>query len=85
MMAYDKVLSELNIQVESVYAWFFSEYLSEEFGVEGFTFHVPSKGSSYREKTRDLLAELDGALKQYDLFSKHEEIDLIRIDLVLTQ
>ena len=73
--AYQRELQSLGIEIEEVYAWFFSKYLDEEFGIKGYSFQPPTKDSSYREKTRDLLAELDSVLKQYDLVTKHGEID----------
>lgn len=75
MQVYRAVLLNYGIQIEEVFEWFFENYIPEEFNIEGFSFTAPTPESSYREKSRDILAELDGVLKQYQLYSKSGKID----------
>ena len=73
--AYDKLLTELGISIEEIIEWFFTEYLCEEFNAKGFTFFASTKGSSIREKCRNLLCEMDSVIKQFNLFAEHGKID----------
>lgn len=75
MHGYSDVLASQGIRIEDVYQWFFTDYLKDEFGAEGFVFHAPSQNQSLVEKCRSLSSEMDGILKQYDLFVKHGGID----------
>lgn len=81
MIGYAKLLEKNGVRIEEVFSWFFSDYLNSEFGVEGFRFQVPSASSSYRERFRDIVAEMDGVLKQYQLYAKHKVIDRDLLEL----
>lgn len=56
-------LLSLNKRVEDILKWFFEEYLVEEFGVEGFTLSIPSVGTTFLEKIRIMLPELESILR----------------------
>ena len=75
MNGYCDILFEKNIRIEDVFQWFFVEYLKEEFGADGFVFHAPTQSQSILEKCRNLPAEMDGILKQYQLYVKNGEIN----------
>ena len=75
MNGYCDILLEKGIRIEDVYQWFFTDYLKKEFGAGGFVFHAPSESQSVLEKCRSLPAEMDGILKQYQLYVKHGEIN----------
>lgn len=75
MKGYMEFISEFNIHIEDIYKWFFMEYLKDEFGVCGFIFNPPSYEQSFLEKCRNLPSEMDGILKQYQLFVQYGEID----------
>ena len=75
MNGYRAILLEKGIRIEDVYQWFFTEYIKNEFGTEGFVFHAPTESQSVLEKCRSLPAEMDGILKQYQLYVKHGEIN----------
>lgn len=75
MMAYCEELQRLDIQIESIFQWFFKTYLKEEFGAEGFTYTPPSSGTTYFEKCKLLASAIDGVLKQYRLFGEDGQID----------
>ncbi|MFC4138304.1 MULTISPECIES: hypothetical protein [unclassified Microbacterium] len=68
-------LRDKGIDLESVIAWFFQEYLPVEFGADGFTFSPSNKESGYLEKTRNLLSEMESVVRQFDLFVADGEID----------
>jgi hypothetical protein len=73
-MYYD-FLSKKNIKLEEVLEWFFTEYLRDEFGINDYRVKLPSPESTYREKCRDLLPEMESILKQFTLYVKFNEID----------
>lgn len=75
MHGYSDILASQGIRIEDVYQWFFTDYLKDEFGAEGFVFHAPSQSQSLLEKCRNLSSEMDGILKQYDMFVKYGGID----------
>lgn len=66
--AYVRELSLYNINLENVIAWLFKDYLSSEFNANGFYFSPSSEGTTYMEKCRNLLIEMDGILKQFNMF-----------------
>lgn len=63
------------IELESVIAWFFKEYLPTEFGAHGFTFSPSGTDSSFLEKTRHLLVEMESVVRQFGLYVEDGEID----------
>lgn len=65
---YYKQLEENGKQLENVFKWFFEKYLLDEFAAKGFRMNVPSLNTSYLEKCRTMLSEMDGILKQYNLY-----------------
>lgn len=75
MKGYTAFISGFNIHIEDIYKWFFTEYLKDEFGVHGFIFNPPSYEQSFLEKCRNLPSEMDGILKQYNLFVQYGSID----------
>lgn len=75
MEAYSSFLSKLDIQIEYLFQWFFTEYLVNEFNVYGFVVNMPSQTQSYLEKCRNLPSELDGILKQFSIYVKKGQID----------
>jgi hypothetical protein len=74
-MAYKSFLKSKDIELESVVAWFFSEYLATEFNAAGFKFVPPSTASNFLEKSRHLFAEMEGVVKQFALYVKEGELD----------
>lgn len=75
LVAYDRELKEINIRIEDVIEWFFRDYLADEFSVEDFNVKLPSEESSYLEKCRTILSEIDSVLKQYRLLVEDGKID----------
>ncbi len=68
MEGYYSILKQNGISIEKIFQWFFQDYLSEEFGAKGFIFNPPSEGANCLEKCRDMVIEMDGILKQFNLF-----------------
>ncbi|MBC6680884.1 hypothetical protein [Zhenpiania hominis] len=75
MAGYYQQLKENNIYLETVLKWFFEKYLKEEFSIDNFRMNTPSESTTYLEKCRTLLSEMDGVLKQYNLFVEDGYID----------
>lgn len=68
-------LQRINVDIESIFKWFFEEYLPSEFAVTGFSYNTPSAGTSYLEKCKNIASEMERVLKQYRLYSKYGTID----------
>ena len=81
MNIYSELLSDYNIKIEDLMKWFFTDYLKEEFSVDGFIVNMPSSGSSSLEKCRSLLSEMDGILKQYSLYARYHTIDRLLLEM----
>lgn len=75
IIGYYRTLEEININLEDIIKWFFEEYLLEEFKIKDYKFNIPSKDSTYLEKCRLILPELDAILKQYNLYIEDGNID----------
>lgn len=73
--AYINILLENNIKIESLFKWFFEEYLNSEFNVSGFNFIVPSDGASFYEKNLVLISQLDSIIKQFKLYIEDGHVD----------
>lgn len=69
------ILKDNGVRLEDVLKWFFEEYLSQEFGANGFRFNAPSEGTTMVEKCRTLASEMDGVLKQFRMYVQDGEID----------
>lgn len=72
---YRDILKSKGIRLEDVMKWFFEEYLSQEFGANGFRFNPPSEGTTLVEKCRTIASEMDGVLKQFRMYVQEGEID----------
>lgn len=53
----------------------FNDYLSVEFSITDFIIKMPSGSSSYFEKCRTILPEIDRIFKQYNVLIEEGEID----------
>ena len=68
MQGYRAQLELRKIYIEDVIEWFFDSYLVEEFSAKGFRFNKPTVESSYWEKFKSVVGELDSIFKQYKLW-----------------
>lgn len=69
--AYYEFLKHGDINLETVLEWFFKEYLYKEFNVEYYSVKLPSGGTSYKEKCRDILPEIESIMLQFKNFVEY--------------
>lgn len=74
-LMYDRFLRTKGIELESVIAWFFSDYLKAEFGAANFRFAPSSRASTYLEKCRHMFAEMESIVRQFMLYVENGELD----------
>jgi hypothetical protein len=72
---YGRFLQTQDIELESVIAWFFADYLNDEFGAAKLKFVPSSKTSSYLERSRHLFSEMESVVKQFSLYVENGELD----------
>ena len=75
MLAYYKQLNNIGIKLEKIIEWFFKRYLKDEFKIKSYKINVPTEGSTYLEKCRNILIEMDYILKEYKLFVEERKIN----------
>lgn len=75
MALYYSFLKKQNIRLENVLEWFFKVYLKEDFFVSDYAFTAPSEGSSYKEKCRDILPEIEYVLQQFKCYVAYSDIN----------
>lgn len=73
--AYYEQLNRLNIRLEDIIEWFFDSYLKENFGIENFSISMPSKDSTFFEKCKSVLPEIDHILKEYKYYVEDGQVD----------
>jgi hypothetical protein len=76
MVLYDRYLRAEGIELESAIAWFFSDYLKDEFGADEVRFTPSSAASTYLEKSRHLFSEMESIVKQFSLYVENGELDM---------
>ncbi|MBJ7961763.1 hypothetical protein JDS77_29655 [Bacillus cereus group sp. N28] len=75
MEFYYQLLKKQNVRLEDILEWFFKVYLKEDFAVSDYDFTAPSEGSSYKEKCRDILPEIEYALQQFKSYVENKLIN----------
>lgn len=75
MVSYQQELEQTGYRIEDIIKWFFEVYLKEEFKVENFVYHSPSKECSMLEKIRLIATEIDSVLKQFRIYCENGTID----------
>lgn len=73
--SYIKILEKYKIRLEEIIEWFFKDYLLQEFRINNYIVKMPTSNSSYFEKCRSILPEIDRILKQYKFYVEDGEID----------
>lgn len=73
--AYYEQLNRLNIRLEDIIEWFFDSYLKENFEIENFSISMPSKDSTFFEKCKSVLPEIDHILKEYKYYVEDGQVD----------
>lgn len=75
MIAYYNQLLKIKIKLEEVIKWFFEKYLKDEFQVKKYKINIPTESSTYLEKCRNILIEIDYILKEYKLLVEEGKIN----------
>lgn len=75
MIAYKNILSKHGIEVESLFKWFFEEYLHNEFEVKDYIYVAPTSSASDLERILVLITQMDAVLKQFRLYVEDKAID----------
>lgn len=74
-LAYFVYLKKNGFDIEKIVEWYFSTYLKNELNIVGFRFHASNQDSSFYERGKCIISEMDGILDQYELFFKMGKID----------
>jgi hypothetical protein len=82
---YREFLRSEGIDIEDVIAWFFTDYLKDEFGAEHLRFRPSSGSATYLEKCRHLFSEMESVLKQFRLYVENGELDLDLLSMTSEQ
>ena len=85
MHMYREFLLSEGIDIEAVIAWFFINYLKDEFGANHLKFRPSSKSATYLEKSRHLFSEIESVLKQFRLYAENGELDLDLLSMTSEQ
>ena len=72
---YHHFLRSQQIELETVVAWFFADYLPAHFGAANLRFVPSSQVASYLEKSRHLFVEMESVVKQFALYVENGELD----------
>lgn len=75
MVAYYNQLVKIENKLEKIIKWFFEKYLKDEFQVKNYKINVPTEESTYLEKCRNILIEMDYILKEYKLLVEDGKIN----------
>ena len=75
MITYYNQLQKIKIKLEEVIKWFFEKYLKDEFQVKNYKINIPTENSTYLEKCRNILIEMDYILKEYKLLVEEGKIN----------
>lgn len=75
LYGYCEQLKICGVRIEDLILWFFNYYLPSEFNIKNFNINMPSKNSSFLEKCRTILPELDSCLKQFNYYVEDGIID----------
>lgn len=72
---YSHYLNQINKSIESILYSFVNNYLIETYNLKNFQIHFPSENTSYLEKIRLIVPEIESILKQYKIFVDNGVID----------
>lgn len=83
--AYSRLLSELGTSIEELLTWFFRDYLSIEFNIDGLHADIPDSSHSLLDKCKLLVSEIERILKMYQMYVEDQEIDIQLLNLSTDQ
>lgn len=85
MQAYYDFLRQRGILLEDLISWFFTNYLKEEFNVTGFMLNLDiGIHNSMLSHIKQILPEIERALRQYNLYIREGKIDPNRLAISST-
>ena len=85
LIGYYNELLRNNVRLEDIISWFFNKYIYREFKIKNYCINMPSKESSYLEKCRFLLPEIDRILKEYNYYVDDGYIDSELVGMTSSQ
>lgn len=75
MVGYGNILSGFGIYIEDLVTWFFTSYLNDEFGIDGFRVDFLNPEESAYHKNVQLVSQIESIFKQYKSYVKNGEVD----------
>lgn len=72
---YHFFLDSKDVELERVIAWFFEEYLAEQFGAKSFSFTPSDVTATYLQRVRHLFVEMESAANQFTQYVREGELD----------
>ena len=79
--AYMHTLEQKEIYLEDCISEFYNDVLLKEYGYKGLKLNIPGHESSWLEKVRTLIPEIESIVRQYNLYLSEGEIDPDIFDL----
>lgn len=74
-VAYFDFLNFNKIDLEDVFETYYKKLLAEDYNITGFCFSASNPTITYYERCKSLIPEIEGLLKQFNLFREDGEID----------
>lgn len=75
LLSYYNLLMNKDIELQSVFKWFFEDYLVNRLGIRGFSFNASSINTTLVEKIKNLSSEMERVLTQYSCYVLEGKID----------
>lgn len=75
ILYYRLLLDKYNVYLENLVEWFFKKYLFDEFNISDFNYNPSPQNSNYLLKCRNLVSEIDGILRKYNMLCSVGKID----------
>lgn len=74
---YCSFLKDLNIYLEDVIDWFFSDYIKNEFSIDNFIVNIEAAKNleSYSDKIKLLLPEFESIFKQFEAYCEYKYVN----------
>ncbi len=85
MQSYYHQLDHINIRMEDLFEWFFNVYCIEEFKIKDYHIKLPSANSTYFEKCRAILPEMERVLKIFNQLLEDNEVNLELLEMSSSQ
>lgn len=82
---YQQYLNSKDQSLEGVFAWFFGEYLIEEFDAANFSFAPSDPGAPYLQRVRHLFSEMESVVAQFSLYAENAELDRELLEITSEQ